>query len=347
MKKRHTFSGLVFLAALCSAVQIRAATPDEATATPIKHVIVVLAENRSFDHLFGLYKPPAGQTVFNILSEGIVKDDGTPGPNFLKATQYEARVEETYDPAPTAKEMYSTLPPPMTGSAPQTASDTEGPPFLSPALAVRDQGLPPSAWHLLLSGATGLPKRVIDTRIKNVNVLPDGPYPLTPALPYDAYTSSPVHRFFQMWQEMDCRADKATPANVSGCLNDLFPWVETSVGAGSNGKEQPKLFNNLSTGEGSTAMGFYNMSKGDAPYLKKLADQFTLSDNFHQAVNGGTGANHIMLGAGDLIFYEDAEGNAVTPPAGQIEDPDPQQHTNNYYRQDGYKGGSYVDCADL
>ena len=38
------------------------------------------------------------------------------------------------------------------------------------------------------------------------------------------------------------------------------------------------------------------MERGDAPYLKCLADHYTLSDNFHQPVMGGTGANHIVLG---------------------------------------------------
>ena len=30
------------------------------TATPIKHLIVVLGENRSFDHVFATYVPTAG-----------------------------------------------------------------------------------------------------------------------------------------------------------------------------------------------------------------------------------------------------------------------------------------------
>ena len=30
---------------------------DQDTQTSIKHVIVVIAENRSFDHIFGTYRP--------------------------------------------------------------------------------------------------------------------------------------------------------------------------------------------------------------------------------------------------------------------------------------------------
>ena len=101
----------------------------------------------------------------------------------------------------------------------------------------------------------------------------------------------------------------ATPANPSGCRNDLFPWVEVTVGAGSNGAAQPTGFNDQTTGEGSTAMQFFNVQAGDAPYLKSLADAYTMSDNYHQAVLGGTGANHIMMGTGDAIWFSDGAGN--------------------------------------
>ncbi len=33
------------------------------TATPIKHLIVIIGENRTFDHVFGVYKPRPGQSV--------------------------------------------------------------------------------------------------------------------------------------------------------------------------------------------------------------------------------------------------------------------------------------------
>ena len=93
-------------------------------------------------------------------------------------------------------------------------------------------------------------------------------------LPYDSYANSPVHRFYQMWQQFDCKASRATRRDPSGCKNDLWPWVEVSIGAGSNGKAQALGFNDTSTGEGSTAMGFYNVLQGDAPYLKYLADNY-------------------------------------------------------------------------
>ena len=61
-------------------------------------------------------------------------------------------------------------------------------------------------------------------------------------------------------------------------------------------------------------MGFYNMLQGDAPYLKFLADHYAMSDNYHQAVMGGTGANHIMLGYGDAIWFSDGNGHPAVPP---------------------------------
>ena len=66
---------------------------------------------------------------------------------------------------------------------------------------------------------------------------------------------------------------------------------------------------------------------------------------------GGTGANHIALGYGDAMWYSDGNGNAATPPYNQIENPNPQPGTNNWYTSDGYGGsggsggGSYSDCG--
>ncbi len=60
---------------------------DRDTMTPIKHVIVIYGENRSFDHLFATYTSPSGDKVLNLLSEGIIREDGKPGPNFDKAAR--------------------------------------------------------------------------------------------------------------------------------------------------------------------------------------------------------------------------------------------------------------------
>jgi phospholipase C len=64
------------------------------TASPIKHVIVLIGENRGLDHTFGVYKPKgAGQAISNLLSKGIVNEDGTPGPNFAQAQQFSAAAQ--------------------------------------------------------------------------------------------------------------------------------------------------------------------------------------------------------------------------------------------------------------
>src|SRR5262249_41231048 len=66
-----------------------AADPDHPTASPIKHVIIIVGENRSFDHLFATYVPKNGERVRNLLSEGIIKADGSQGPNFARARQFQ------------------------------------------------------------------------------------------------------------------------------------------------------------------------------------------------------------------------------------------------------------------
>jgi phospholipase C len=201
---------------------------------------------------------------------------------------------------------------------------------------------------LLTTGATGLPQGVVDTRVEDAATLPNGPFQLTLSVSYDAYTADPVHRYYQAWQQSDCAAVHITPANPSGCLMDLFPWVEVTVGVGSSGASLPAgfNFNDQTTGEGSISMAFYNVLQGDMPFFKFLADQFTISDNHHQPGLGGTGLNSVLAGFGDAIWHTDGNGNPTPPPATQIENPNPQSGTNNFYTQDGPFGGSYSMCAD-
>ena len=324
---------------------LAAQNPPPAPVTPIQHVIVIIGENRSFDHVYATYKPAPGQTVSNLLSKGIVTNDGKPGPNYLQSAQFAAVNAGAYQISPGQKTRYTSIPAPETDGAPTAASDSNPAPFATMAVAkLAEPDLSPSYNQFLLTGATGLPHDVPDTRIPNVNALGSGSFHLTPGLKYDDYSASPVHRFYQMWQQMDCSSANVQLSNPSGCLSDLFPWVEVTIGAGSNGNP-PAI--PLNTGEGATSMGFYNVQMGDAPYMKQLADQYTLSDNFHQSVSGGTGANHIMFGYADALPYSDGMGNLAVPPSNQIENPDPQAGTNNYYDQDGYSGGSYSDCSDL
>jgi len=49
------------------------------TRTPIKHVIVLIGENRTFDDVFATYVPKSHDSVSNLLSKGIINADGAPG----------------------------------------------------------------------------------------------------------------------------------------------------------------------------------------------------------------------------------------------------------------------------
>ena len=338
---------VALLANLGSPIPAAAQTPAGkiATATPIKHVIVIIGENRSFDHVFATFAPKNGQTVSNLLSKGIIKADGSKGPNYSLSAQYSAVDNTTFAISPGGKTVYTNIPPVVAGG-PTTPFFTN----VTEAQIEEPGQLATGYYYDLTLGGTGLsPYTVPDTRIPNVLDLPEGAFALTPSVPYSAYANSPVHRFYQMWQQADCNVGYSTAENPSGCLSDLFPWVEVTIGAGSDGSSgstnPPTSY--LSTGEGSTSMEFFNVQRGDAPYLTSLANQYTLSDNFHQSVMGGTMSNHIEFGYADSIWYSDGNGTALTPPAAQIENPNPQPNTNNWYDDDGYNSGSYVGCADL
>lgn len=301
-------------------------TPDSVNpATPIKHVIVVIGENRSFDHVYATYLPQSSESILNLLSEGIVQADGSPGPNFAAAKQFTSAGQRHYfiGIARGRKHRYTTLPAPTLGGAPNAQSATlpPFPPSLLPFLSMIEPSLEPTALLLLTTGATGAAGTTgPDPRITNNASLPNGPFQLTgPNLPYDSYTGDTVHRFYQMWQQSDCYIENATEDNPTGCLNDLYPFVAiTSAGPQADAG-------------GGTSMAFYNMQNGDAPLLKRLADQYTLSDNHHQPAQGGTSIQHIFLGTGDDIFWSDGDGNPTVPPGSQIADPNPLSGTNNQY----------------
>src|ERR1700748_2974963 len=100
------------------------------TETPIKHVIILIGENRGLDHTFGVYKPKGkGQTISNILSKGIVNQNGMPGPNFALAQQYAVAAESQYyvgapRSAKTPYGLANVMPQPNTNGAPQSPSAT-------------------------------------------------------------------------------------------------------------------------------------------------------------------------------------------------------------------------------
>jgi phospholipase C len=261
------------------------------TATPIAHLIVVVGENLSFDNLFGTYESRSNAKIRNLLSQGIVNRDGSPGPEFSMAAQRRAEVRDVYQVMPHIVGTYGEVPRPGTTYAP------------------------------------GLPRFAPDARFPAL--LPNGPFQITKHIDYTAAVGDPVHRFFQMWQQVD------------GGRRDLFVWVDETSGEGSQNRADPAS----GTNQGAVAMGFYSMATGDAPYFRQLADSYALSDNHHQPVMGGTGANFQALTTGHAIAYT-LEGSPADPPPNQVENPDPRPGSNNWYTHSGYRSGSYTECSD-
>ena len=326
------------------------------TRTPIKHVIVLIGENRSFDHLFATYVPKSHDSVSNLLSKGIINADGTPGPHFGEAQQFQAvapfRTKFYISLNEDEKAPYDILPQPTLNFSPSPATG-EPPPFPPGTpnvfLASIEPSLEDADLQLLTTGASGAPQTAelpdFDSRINNFNNLPNGPFPLAGAnLPYDSYTGDTTHRLYEMWQQSDCSIKTASRQNPSGCLSDLYPFVITSYTSEIDPNSFP-VANQVDDNGGGNSMAFYNMQNGDVPVLKSLADEYAMSDNFHQSFMGGTAANHVMLGSGDAIFWSDGRGNPSTPPS-HIANPDPLPGSNNQYTVDINFDGNFTECGD-
>jgi acid phosphatase len=284
-----------------------------ATKTPIENLIVIVGENQTFDGLFATYVPKPGASVRNLLTEGIVDGDGNAGPRFVLAAQRKAVPQAVYMLDPPRTTAYATLPSPR-------------------LIGVQDQ-----KFHDVANG--------VDARFPSS--LPNGPFQITRYVPYpkenaaptletstaalSAATGDPVHRFFQMWQQTG--GDNTNP--------DLYVWVAATAGMGAD----TTGITAADPGQGGELMGFVNMHRGDASYLRTLADRYAISDNHHQFVMGGTGVNFFSIATGDVPVYK-IGGTVVTPPANQVENPNPAPGSENFFSQDGYQGGSFVNCSD-
>jgi phospholipase C len=341
--------------------------------SPIRHVIVVVGENRSFDNVFGTYVPSGSQMIWNLLSQGIVMNNGAPGQNISLAAQQQATDTTTYQLSPTQTGAFANLPQPST--------TLDGLPvgpcvlaFLQYGTEVfcTDVGLEATSQGLLSTRGTGQP--LYDPNLNIVPVpdcrypsdLANGPFALVggsqlnncgqPFLAgtianttYTSNTGDPVHRFYQMWQQSDCSIANITPQNPSGCKHDLFTWVAITVGWGFTNPPTTEQ----DTYQGGVAMGFYNMAQGDFPYFLDLAENYAISDNYHQPVMGGTGPNSQFIFTGDVYYFTDANGNPSMPAANLIEDPNPRAGTNNFYNNDlfgsvdpGSTGVGFTNCSD-
>ena len=344
-KSCRTKIGASVSATILSAVGLAVSVPADAdtsvheirTATPIKHVIIIVGENRSFDHLFATYVPKNKEDrVRNLLSDKIIYADGSPGPNFAKAHQFQITSAPNggkfFSSADLKnKTLYTTLP----------APDVGGVGAVSPYVGILslpggDPGLPAQEQFLFGTGGTGLSFTLgPDTRIANVDNLPPGPFQMTgPKMPFDAFTGDTIHQYFQMVQQMDCAIDKehVSKENPTGCLHDLQSAVTTTYSTPPTGTPHD-------TGQ---TMAFFNMQQGDAPLFKSLADEYTMSDNYHQPVLGGTGPDSQPLGFADQVFFSDGNGNPATPAAAHIYNPDPQAGTLNLYTH----RAQWFNCSD-
>ena len=157
-------AGVAGITALATSVAMSApgaaaasAAAGAPTATPIKHVIVIIGENHSFDNVFATYQPPGRQHIENLLSEGIVTRAGTPGPDWSKARQLIATNTGSYTLTPQITSAYQALPPPNT--------------------------------TYVATGCDGLPPNSDDTRFPS---LPNGPFQITKYVPYfDSHSGYP------------------------------------------------------------------------------------------------------------------------------------------------------------
>jgi phospholipase C len=81
---------------------LHAESGKAASTSPVQHVIIIIGENRTFDHVFATYVPTQGESVSNLLSKGIVNADGTPGPNYAFSAQFSAKDTTKYSLHPRA-----------------------------------------------------------------------------------------------------------------------------------------------------------------------------------------------------------------------------------------------------
>jgi phospholipase C len=153
--------------------------------SPIQHVIVLIGENRTFDHVFATYIPRHGESVSNLLSKGIVNADGTPGPHFKKAQQFQAvapfrtkyfisldkHEKAPYDVLPEPTLNFSpngTTPPPFPSATPPSILDLIEPSLETTDLNLRD--------HRRLGRQQYLHLPDPDTRVENFSALRNGPF---------------------------------------------------------------------------------------------------------------------------------------------------------------------------
>ncbi len=292
--------------------------------TPIKHVIYIIGENRTFDHGFATFVPRPGQTIGNLLSEGIIRADGSKGPNWSKAQQWEAVDSGTFSLHPRKTVPFGTLPPVNTDGAPKT-------PHFPTAAAARDTepALPYKDYFELTTGGTGLNGR----RRRHPVPRLAGQWPVP---------DQPVHLIRLVYQQPgppllpDVAGDRLRHHQGDEAEPERMPGRPVALGRDDGSAPAP------TASHSPRASRMRRRAKAPPPWasgtcrrvMHRTSRSWQTStrwnDNFHQAIEGGTGANHVFVGYGTAIFYADANGNPTTPPSNQIENPNAQPGTNNW-----------------
>ena len=297
---------------------------SEPGAAPIKHVIVLIGENRSFDHVFGTYVPKAGQTISNLLSKGIVNADGTPGPTSRSRPRRRPPRSRRTGSRPTHAP-YTTLPAPNTNGAPKgRAPDRAAVPDRRAGRrrdrsSDRESFLPRPAPLAFRPGR----RHARDQRRQPPERLLSS---TGPNMPYDAYTGDFMHRFYQMWQQADCSTRQCHPLQPRGCTDGLLPVRRHPVLDRRQRRRQP--------------LAFSNVQNGDVPYLTMLANNYTLCDNMHQSVMGGT-APTTRSPASATRTWTDGHGNPVCRPPARSQTRTPRRHHHGYMVD-----GAFSNCSD-
>ena len=189
--------------------------------TPIKHVIVIVGENHTFDNVFATYQAAARPDGQHLLSEGIVRANGDPGAERRAARQWTA--------TDTIGHGYSTDPSRSrrTRRCRSRTRRTSTPLRRRQAMNAPDSRFPAN--------------------------LPNAPFQITKYVPYDeihsafkacdngAYVGDPLHRFYQMNQQADHNQNKL--------------WCGPRTPPATRTARRPTG----TTDQGALSMGFYNV----------------------------------------------------------------------------------------
>ena len=286
------------------------------THTPIKHVIVIIGENHSFDNVFATYQPPKGQHIENLLSEGIVTEEGRPRAR-TGARRHSSR-RQTPRPTPSS----------LRSPAPTSRCRSPTPPTSPRA-------------------ATGRPANSPDKRFPAD--LPNAPYQITKYVPYfDSHLA--VHRRLRVLRRLRRRPDPPLLPDVPA--DDGVPRPAVHLGAPTPPATTTARSRPRPSSRARCRWATTTWPQGDAPILRDLAQHYAISDNYHQAVQGGTGANHIALGTGFAASYQTQVGQGGHAARRRDREPQPQAgheqqlHPGRLRQRHRRHGGSYSECAD-